>query len=82
MEGRVWGDLGVLSHQVSKSLEEIKRLINELSIRIERVKSSSGEKADSSHVKSILLTFLDPLTRQHTASMHGKLTNYEVFRQG
>ena len=41
----------------------------------------TGEKPVSSHTKSIVLTFFDPLVRQHTAYMHGKFTNYEVFRQ-
>ena len=62
MEDRVWGDFGILSHQASKNPEETKILINELSIRIEMVESITGEKVVSSHAKSMLLTFLDPLT--------------------
>ena len=82
MEERVWDDLGVVSHNVAKSPEETKTIINELSIRIERVESITGEKVGSAHAKSILLAFIDPVTRQHTFGMHGKITDYEAFRQG
>ena len=42
MEGRVWCDLGVLSHNVAKSPEETTNRINAGSIRMERIESITG----------------------------------------
>ena len=53
----------MLLHNIAKSQEETKNLINEMSIRIERIESITGEKIGSAHAKSILLVFIDPLTR-------------------
>ena len=81
MEGRAWGELGLLSQNTAKTPEETKRLINELSLKIRRVEDISGETVVDTHAKSILLTFMDPLTRQHTATFHGKQSGYEKLKQ-
>ena len=81
MEGRAWGELGLLYQNTAKTPEETKRLINELSLKIRRVEDISGETVVDTHAKSILLTFMDPLTRQHTATFHGKQSGYEKLKQ-
>ena len=72
MEGRAWSDLGTMAQNIAKSPEETKKMINELSLRIKHVEDISGEKVADTHAKSILLTFMDSITRQHTATYHGK----------
>ena len=81
MEGRAWSDLGMLAQSTAKGPDETKRLINELSLRIKRVEDISGETVVGTHAKSILLTFMDPLTRQHTSAFHGKQSDYHKLKQ-
>ena len=56
-------------------------MINELSLRIKHVEDISGERVADTHAKSILLTFIDPTTRQHTASFHCKTNDYSRLKQ-
>ena len=81
MEGRAWSELGMLAQSSAKTPEDTKRLINELACRIKCVEDLSGESVADTHAKSTLLTFMDPLTRQHTASFHGKQSDYAKLKQ-
>ena len=81
MEGRAWSDLGTMAQNIAKSPEETKKMINELSLRIKHVEDISGEKVADTHAKSILLIFMDSITRQHTASYHGKTNDYSRLKQ-
>ena len=81
MEGRAWSELGMLAQNTAKSPEETKRLMNELAVRIKNVEDISGEAVADTHAKSILLTFMDPITRQHTVAFHGKQSDYMKLKQ-
>ena len=56
-------------------------MINEVTLIIKKVEDISGEDVGGNHAKSILLTFIDPVTRQHTASLQGKKTDYTMLKK-
>ena len=62
----------MLAQNTAKSPEETKRMMNELVVRSNNVEDISGEAVAVTHGKSILLTFMDPVTRPHTAAFQGK----------
>ena len=81
MEGRAWAELGMMAQNTAKSPDETKRMINELAVRIKQVEDISGEAVAATHAKSILLTFMDAVTRQHTAAFHGRQSDYTKLKQ-
>ena len=81
MEGRAWAELGMMAQNTAKSPDETKRMINELAVRIRQVEDISGEAVAATHAKSILLTFMDAVTRQHTAAFHGRQSDYTKLKQ-
>ena len=70
-----------MAQNTAKSPDETKRMINELAVRIKQVEDISGEAVAATHAKSILLTFMDAVTRQHTAAFHGRQSDYMKLKQ-
>ena len=80
MEGRPWAELGMMSQNIANSPDETQRLINELAVRIKQVEDISGEALAATHAKSMLLMFMDAVTRQHTAALHCGKTDYTKLK--
>ena len=70
-QGLVLMELSGMVAKPAKTPGETRFLITELERRVKLVEDVTGEDVSDNHVKSILVGFLDPTTRQHTAMAHG-----------
>ena len=71
-KGQVLAELAVMTTKPARGPIELRSLLLEMEKKIKTVKDIIQREVDDDHSKSILITIMDPITRQHTASSHGE----------
>ena len=69
--GAVLAELSAMVKQPAKDMKEVRNKVTELERKMKTVKEVTGTAADKNHAKSVLISLLDPVTRQHTTKAHG-----------
>ena len=80
MQGRVLNEMSSLTKTKARDPAETRKMVTELTTRIRIAEEIIGEKISDTHAKSILLGFIDDVTRQKTTDYHGTETRYEKLR--
>ena len=80
MQGRVLNEMSSLTKTKARDPAETRKMVTELITRIRTAEEITGEKISDTHAKSILLGFIDDVTRQKTTDYHGTETRYEKLR--
>ena len=69
-QGQVRLEFAAMAGRRAKTPAETKDLMGEMERRLKRVYEVTGKMVDDDSVKAVIMAFLDPLTRQHTAPLH------------
>ena len=78
--GQAYTNLSELTKHKAKDVVETRKLLNELTTRIKLAEDLTNETVSQGHARSILLSFLDDKTREHTVEFHGSDKEYVDFK--
>ena len=79
-QGQAYNDLGDTIRHRAKDVSETCRMVTELITRIKLTEDLTGEKISPGHARTVLLGFIDDVTRQHTIDYHGTDESFEEFK--
>ena len=80
-QGKVMCDLSAMVAKPAKSPADTRTLVTELERRIRIAEDVTGEALGDGHIKSVLASILDPLTRAHTSAYQGAGTSYQELKR-
>jgi len=71
MQGRALTEFSMMINKPARNPEETRKLLVEFEIKLKQLEDISGKAVDEMHSRGILISMLDPLTKQHTAMSQG-----------
>ena len=80
-QGAALNELSKLTTHPAKGPGDTRKLLTEFDLRVKYAEDITSEPIGENHKRSIILGFLDPLTRQHTVGSHGVGTSVEEFKR-
>jgi len=80
-QAQVLADFTGFVNKPAKSPDETRSLITEMERRAKMVEDVAGEILSELRLKSVLVGILDPMTRQHTAMLHGAKAKCEELKR-
>ncbi len=81
-QGQVMNDVSSMVKTKAKNVHETRTMVNELVSRMQIAEEITGERVHDTHSKSILLGFIDDLSRQNTIDLHGHETSFLDLKNG
>ena len=78
--GQVLNELGDMMRYRAKDVDETRKMVTEMVSRIKIAEEVTGERISEPHARTILLGFLDDVTRQHTTQFHGSDRSFVQFK--
>ena len=67
LKGKVLADVTMMAVKTAKTTEETRSLVAELKERVKRAEEITGEKIAGIFAKAIMISFLDPMTKQQNS---------------
>ena len=70
-QGQVLADFAAMVTRPANTVNETRELTMEMDRMLKEISDSTEENVSDMHAKSVLIGFLDPVTKQHTAFRQG-----------
>ena len=70
-QGQVLADFAAMVTRPAKTVNETRELTMEMDRKLKEIRDLTEENVSDIHAKSVLIGFLDPMTKQHTAYRQG-----------